>query len=239
MERQPTPERFTRIARRLKAMADPTRLHLLHLLADGELCVGDLAARVGGTQANVSKQAMSKLVASFVELGFLEWLDHPDDGRSRIVGITAAGRRLLATAVEALRRTEADYAALVGAEDLERLRALLARMRDAGRALRNLLDNAIAVSAPGSAVRLHAVTGARPGMIELAVEDVGPGVPPEDRPRIFSPFFRGTSATNGERPGAGLGLAIARQIARNGGGDVLLDETHRPGARFVLVVPAG
>jgi ArsR family transcriptional regulator len=36
-------------------MADPTRLHILHLLADRELCVGDLAARVGGTQANVSK----------------------------------------------------------------------------------------------------------------------------------------------------------------------------------------
>jgi DNA-binding transcriptional ArsR family regulator len=54
--RSPIPtERLARIARRLKAMADPTRLHLLHLLAEGELCVGDLVARVGGTQANVSK----------------------------------------------------------------------------------------------------------------------------------------------------------------------------------------
>ena len=51
----PTPERFARIARRLKAMADPTRLHILHRLAEGELCVGELVARVGGTQANVSK----------------------------------------------------------------------------------------------------------------------------------------------------------------------------------------
>jgi DNA-binding transcriptional ArsR family regulator len=49
------PERLARIARRLKAMADPTRLHILHLLAEGELCVGDLVLRVGGTQANVSK----------------------------------------------------------------------------------------------------------------------------------------------------------------------------------------
>jgi ArsR family transcriptional regulator, virulence genes transcriptional regulator len=55
VDRQPNSERLARIARRLKAMADPTRLHLLHLLADGELCVGDLAARVGGTTANVSK----------------------------------------------------------------------------------------------------------------------------------------------------------------------------------------
>ena len=55
MDANPAPERFARIARRLKAMADPTRLHVLHLLADGELCVGDLVARVGGTTANVSK----------------------------------------------------------------------------------------------------------------------------------------------------------------------------------------
>ena len=55
MSHAPHPERLARIARRLKAMADPTRLHLLHLLAEGELCVGDLAALVGGTTANVSK----------------------------------------------------------------------------------------------------------------------------------------------------------------------------------------
>ena len=49
------PEALTRIAHRLKALADPTRLHILQLLGDGELCVGELAVQVGGTQANVSK----------------------------------------------------------------------------------------------------------------------------------------------------------------------------------------
>ncbi|HEV8629790.1 MAG TPA: metalloregulator ArsR/SmtB family transcription factor [Thermoanaerobaculia bacterium] len=44
-----------RIAHRLKALADPTRLHLLQVLGQGELCVGELVDRVGGTQANVSK----------------------------------------------------------------------------------------------------------------------------------------------------------------------------------------
>lgn len=52
---QTTPERLALVARRLKAMADPTRLHLLHLLAEGDHCVNELVARVGGTQANVSK----------------------------------------------------------------------------------------------------------------------------------------------------------------------------------------
>ena len=50
-----TPERLARIAQRLKALADPTRLQILHFLGCGELCVGDLVSRVGGTQANISK----------------------------------------------------------------------------------------------------------------------------------------------------------------------------------------
>ena len=49
------PEALVRVAHRLKAMADPTRLHILQLLAAGELCVGDLVARLDCTQANVSK----------------------------------------------------------------------------------------------------------------------------------------------------------------------------------------
>lgn len=48
-------ELLVHIADRLKALADPTRLRLLHLLGEGERCVGDLVAEVGGTQANVSK----------------------------------------------------------------------------------------------------------------------------------------------------------------------------------------
>lgn len=50
-----TDELLLHIADRLKALADPTRLRLLHLMEDGELCVGDLTEAVTGTQANVSK----------------------------------------------------------------------------------------------------------------------------------------------------------------------------------------
>jgi DNA-binding transcriptional ArsR family regulator len=52
---RPREELLARIAERLKAMADPTRLRLLHALEGGEICVSDLAAQVGGSQANVSK----------------------------------------------------------------------------------------------------------------------------------------------------------------------------------------
>lgn len=54
-QRVPTPELLERIAERLKALADATRLRILHTLGGGEVAVSDLVQQVGGTQANVSK----------------------------------------------------------------------------------------------------------------------------------------------------------------------------------------
>jgi DNA-binding transcriptional ArsR family regulator len=56
-----------RIADRLKAMADPMRLRILHTLQDGELCVNDILAAVGGSQANVSKHLSVLRRAAMVE----------------------------------------------------------------------------------------------------------------------------------------------------------------------------
>lgn len=55
MTTRPSDDLLFRISDRLKALADPTRLRILHELEAGDLCVGDLAERVGGSQANVSK----------------------------------------------------------------------------------------------------------------------------------------------------------------------------------------
>lgn len=52
---RPSDDLLARVADHLKAMADPMRLRILHELEDGELCVGELAGRVGGSAANVSK----------------------------------------------------------------------------------------------------------------------------------------------------------------------------------------
>jgi signal transduction histidine kinase len=97
--------------------------------------------------------------------------------------------------------------------------------------VRILLDNALRhAPAPGS-VRVR--IWMREGMATLAVEDDGPGVPPEDRDRIFERFARGSQATEG---GFGLGLAIGRELARQMDGDLsLADSSGR--ARFVLELP--
>jgi two-component system sensor histidine kinase KdpD len=69
----------------------------------------------------------------------------------------------------------------------------------------------------------------------VRVIDHGPGVPPEERERIFEPFQRGTRS--GGRPGAGLGLAIARGFAEANGGRIWVESRSQQGATFVLALP--
>ncbi|AKT42412.1 sensor histidine kinase [Chondromyces crocatus] len=103
------------------------------------------------------------------------------------------------------------------------------------RALRNLVDNAVVHTVEGGKVEVHVeACGER---VRILVSDEGPGVASGDRANIFEPFYRGPKEQSGEHDGAGLGLTIARGIARACGGDVLLDENAERGARFILDLP--
>src|SRR6266545_3246072 len=98
--------------------------------------------------------------------------------------------------------------------------------------LGSLLDNACKYSPDGRLVRLLALGDGSHAV--LAVEDEGAGVPPAERERIFERFTR----LDKGRSGLGLGLYIARQLARAQGGDLLLtDARHAAGARFELRLP--
>jgi two-component system heavy metal sensor histidine kinase CusS len=105
--------------------------------------------------------------------------------------------------------------------------------RELSRALRNLIDNAVSHSKTGQSVSVALALDGDDARI--VVEDEGPGVAPADRESVFEPFFRGARERGESDQGVGLGLAIARQIARRAGGDVELDGAFGPpGARFVL-----
>ncbi len=112
------------------------------------------------------------------------------------------------------------------------------------RALANLIDNAVKFSPEGSPVEVR-VAPARlkrgaevvEGIV-LSVSDRGPGVPDEDRERIFAPFEQGGDLLTSKPSGVGLGLYEARAIARLHGGDVLYRERAGGGSEFRLLVPA-
>lgn len=97
------------------------------------------------------------------------------------------------------------------------------------RALGNLVQNALAVSPPDGRV----VVGLRAErrQVELFVADEGPGVAPEDRERVFEPFFSKRAG------GTGLGLALVRRVAEAHGGSVGVADRTAGGAEFVLRLP--
>ena len=103
-----------------------------------------------------------------------------------------------------------------------------------GRALDNLISNALRHGS--KAIVSRRVT---PDGIEIAVEDDGPGIAPEDRARACDPFMRLDEARNSDSGGMGLGLAIVVDAARAHGGTLTLDDSiSLGGLRAVLHLPA-
>lgn len=100
--------------------------------------------------------------------------------------------------------------------------------------LTNLVDNALSYIPAGSRVDVQVVRGADGRSVELVVADNGPGIPPDERERVFDRFYRPADAPTG---GSGLGLAIVAEIVQSHGARVTLEDAG-PGLRARVVFPA-
>ena len=164
----------------------------------------------------------------------------------RLVGDLLALARLRQGAME-VRREPVDLA-VVAREAEERLRPRAAAAgvtvavegagapatADHGRVLQvvsNLLENAIRVSPRGGVVTVAATPGA------LSVSDQGPGIPPEQIPHAFERFRLRERAGRGSPDGAGLGLAIVRELTEAMGGSAGVENLPARGARFSVRLP--
>jgi signal transduction histidine kinase len=108
------------------------------------------------------------------------------------------------------------------------------------RILGNLVDNALAVVAPGGAIRLDArrvdgAAGVAGPAIAFSVIDDGPGFAPGGTARAFERFYRGDPSRTG--PGSGLGLSIVRELAHAHGGTAIAENLSPRGARVSVVLP--
>jgi two-component system, OmpR family, osmolarity sensor histidine kinase EnvZ len=100
------------------------------------------------------------------------------------------------------------------------------------RCVSNLIDNALK---HGSSAAVSFALGVH--YAEIHVDDDGPGIPPDKRDEAFRPFHRLDEGRNLQTGGVGLGLSIARDIARAHGGDLLLSESPRGGLRATIRLP--
>jgi signal transduction histidine kinase len=102
-------------------------------------------------------------------------------------------------------------------------------------AVLNLLHNAVRYNEPGGWITVN--LAALNGQIEINICNSGQGIPPADQPRLFDRFFRGDAARSRQIDGIGLGLSLAREIARAHRGTLTLKES-RPGRTcFALALP--
>ena len=100
------------------------------------------------------------------------------------------------------------------------------------RCLTNIVSNAQRYA---SEIRIEAVRGRT--TVEITIDDNGPGIPPEKYEDVFRPFLRLDQSRNAATGGVGLGLSIARDVARSHGGDVTLAASPLGGLRVIVRIP--
>lgn len=104
------------------------------------------------------------------------------------------------------------------------------------RMIANLMDNAIKYTHKGGQVRVSAENMNNPNQICVSIQDTGLGISPADLPFIFKRFFRCDQSRS--LPGTGLGLSLARAVARVHGGDIQVSSSPGSGSTFKIVIPA-
>jgi signal transduction histidine kinase len=109
---------------------------------------------------------------------------------------------------------------------------LSCRPNEIKRAVRNLVENALAYGRKAD-VQLEET----PSSYDIVIEDEGPGIPDQDKQRVFEPFVRLESSRNTETGGTGLGLTLVRAIAEGHGGAVILENSDKGGLRARMRLP--
>jgi signal transduction histidine kinase len=104
-------------------------------------------------------------------------------------------------------------------------------------AIYNLLTNAVKYSPKETRISLHAESDG--GSVQITVSDEGYGIPPQDQQRIFDRFYRVSRDQTGTEEGAGVGLALVKEIAAQHGGRVTVESKLGMGSRFTIVLPEG
>ena len=100
----------------------------------------------------------------------------------------------------------------------------------------NLLNNAVKYTPEGSTVRITAEK--RGGTAYVTVADNGPGVPDEDKPKIFDMFYTGDQSVSDGRRSLGFGLALCKTIVKAHGGEISVSDNIPHGAVFTFSLPA-
>ena len=103
--------------------------------------------------------------------------------------------------------------------------------------INNLLSNAFKFTSPGGTVELTVSRLSGSEELNLRVADTGKGIPPEDLPNIFSPFYQSKYIADDGQPGTGLGLSLVHELVKLYGGRISLESNINVGTAFFVTLP--
>lgn len=234
----PLAERMNAMAERIQGLVEAQK-NLLHSvshelrtpIARLEFALELLAARAGDPHLVKRVEAMEGDLAELDELVSellsMSKLDNTQEPQRALFEVEPMLRECIGSLYPRPARLVLDFGPTLGSLDGDR--RLLAR------AVGNLLRNAQKYAA--RQVLLAAQRDG--GMLEIAIEDDGPGIPDEEREHIFEPFYRLDRSRDRATGGFGLGLSIARKAVVLHGGSLVVERSLLGGARFVIRVPDG
>jgi two-component system phosphate regulon sensor histidine kinase PhoR len=144
-------------------------------------------------------------------------------------------RELVDEAVEVFQRNAREKSVALGAHHTDVLPVIQGDRDKLLQVLTNLVQNAIKFTPPGGTVRVESRLR-EDQFVEVAVADTGCGIPPHEIDKVFEKFYRGESIPTGDR-GAGLGLAISKNLVELHGGRIEVTSTPGAGSRFFFTLP--
>jgi two-component system sensor histidine kinase GlrK len=103
--------------------------------------------------------------------------------------------------------------------------------------LDNLISNAVKFTPDGGTITLRAAYDDPGRNLVFDVADTGPGIPLEERPRIFEAFYQGATPQGGLVRGTGIGLSVVQEFVHAHGGSIELVDGEFPGAHFRVLLP--
>ncbi len=194
------------------------------LLGDDEV-PAEVRREYAGVMHGAAEQ-MNRMIGDLLDITHLE------AGQLSIEPAPLSPRALLLEAAAMLRPAANErgvHLSVEGGEGLPPVRADRERLLQV---LANLLANALRLTPRGGSVALRAACAG--GAVRFAVADTGPGIPQDERDRLFEPFWRGRRAARG---GLGLGLSIARGIVEAHGGRIWAESREGEGSTFTFELP--
>ena len=103
--------------------------------------------------------------------------------------------------------------------------------------INNLLSNAFKFTSPGGTVELTVNVLSGSEGLNIRVADTGKGIPPEDLPNVFSPFYQSKYTADDGQPGTGLGLSLVNELVKLFGGSISVESTINVGTEFFITLP--